>query len=687
MYNYRPPTLTKLLLIISIFISVNIAFAQKENNTVKIRKLYIASIKPQNVPISLADRVRNGIMLSIFEGYSDKYQVLDDEAIRVMYAQAAAIMSSGCDDESCVTQIADGINADEIVYGDVLRDGIKFVINIKCLERKGTTIGTKSIIKISFYESQLDFAASEAAKKIVNPNYKIVMSETPVLDEKIKLGGIEIKSINNLDISIIKFNSDDETVNKIIDYLKSLVSEGDSYFKKQEYSKARDKYCEIINKVKTKLSAEKQLLVKEYVEGINKRIDSSYVMQQKPNIDNIDVWLNEINNPEIKDFEDGLQKYTRIESEIINIPSPFNSSREELLSAINDRKDSLHIAISDGFEKKADFFYKDYQFSDAMDWYNKAIDRIYKVNNNVKKNKAVDRINKKISTTQDTGRSYLLNRVKSLVDQAEFYNFQDNNNNAKKSMGDARNLITRQQWIFATLQTLDIFNRFASVLGIEKIISDDEKSVVQNRRKNFLSSKASFVRIGYGGFGSITMSDSTLSKYYKDGEAIFTELDIVRLRNNNGNGFDFFARYIYRTFSMTDSTFNDFQSTPPALNSDDFRRYEISKSKILMHGIDHGLRYSMCFYLLYERWDIYVSVAYRYLYLKEKAESGLSYSFRTSGIICGLGIEVTLTDYIALFTEYQNGYTPIGESNRNVEGHQLYFGATFRMRGIVSFEE
>ena len=36
---------------------------------------------------------REGIRLSIFEKYSRKYHVLDDEAIKVMYKQASAILA------------------------------------------------------------------------------------------------------------------------------------------------------------------------------------------------------------------------------------------------------------------------------------------------------------------------------------------------------------------------------------------------------------------------------------------------------------------------------------------------------------------------------------------------------------------------------------------------------------------
>lgn len=471
------------LLLISLFILTNDALAQKSDNTKNLKKLYIANIKAKNVPITLADRLRNGIMLGILEEYAGKYRVIDDEAIRVMYSQAASIMASGGVDDSCVIQIADGINADEIVYGDISRNGIKVEINIKCIERKGETVSTKSMVKISFYESQLDYVASETSKKIVDPAYKIVLAETIDEQKNIELGGIEIKSIDNLDISVIQFKSKDETVSKIIDYLKSLVSVGDAYFKKQEYVKAREKYFEIIDKVNTKLSAEKQLEVKDYVKGIIKRINSTYIMQYKPDIERIDTRFNKTKNSDLINFENGLKEYSQIEAEVIKISSPYNASRDELLTAINDRMDSLKIAICAGLEKKADTYYKDYLFSDAMTWYNKASVMVSNVKNNVKKNKSDSIINKKINTTRDTGRSFLFNRVKSLVDQAEFYNFQDNRSKAKKLMEEARVLITDSSQIFVTNTTLTTFNRFANVLGINEIITDVEKEKLYLKKR------------------------------------------------------------------------------------------------------------------------------------------------------------------------------------------------------------
>jgi hypothetical protein len=474
------------------FIFVLLPFLQGNHNS-NTRKIYIASIKASDVPASFADRVRNNLMLSIFENYGDKYRVLDDEAIRVMYAQTAAIMASGgCNDDSCIMQIADAINADEIVYGDVSRIGTKIEINIKCLERGATTVSTKSIVKIAFYESQLDYAAIEAAKKIINPSYTIDLTVNPDLQEKIKFGGIEIKPVKNLDISVISFIPEDETAAKIIDYMKGFVIEGDNLYNKQDYLQARNKYFEILEKVETKLSSEKQAIIKDYVEGIKKRINSTYIMEFKPEIEKVDTWIQEIKDPNIDNFKDGLKKYTKIESNVKKISNKYSASREELLVAIRDRKDSLYIAISAGFENNGDIAYRDYQFANAINRYRIAQSNIAMVRNDTKKKNESQRINKKIETTQDTGRSYLLNRVKSLADQAEFYNFLDKSKDAERVMEKARYLITGTQSVFVIESTLNTYNQTARVLKIEEIISDREKRRQAYEKKR--SIKCSYCR-------------------------------------------------------------------------------------------------------------------------------------------------------------------------------------------------
>ena len=69
----KSKSILMLLLVINIFTFIDLAFAQKTDNS-NTKKLYIASIKATDVPVSFANRVRSNLMLSIFENYGDKYR-------------------------------------------------------------------------------------------------------------------------------------------------------------------------------------------------------------------------------------------------------------------------------------------------------------------------------------------------------------------------------------------------------------------------------------------------------------------------------------------------------------------------------------------------------------------------------------------------------------------------------------
>ncbi|TAL35951.1 MAG: hypothetical protein EPN93_09125 [Spirochaetes bacterium] len=473
---------TAIVLMLSMLFAGGTFTLKADERDFKKKKLYISTIKANGVNAKLANRVKEGIRLAIFEGFGAQYQVIDDDAIKVMYKQAEAIMSSGCDDTSCITQIADGINADEIVYGEVSQDGAKIAISVTALERKGMTLGTKSIVKQAFLESQVDWISSETAKKLMNPGHVIDMAKAPEMRADVNLGGIEVKAIEGLDISIIRFKSEDETVSKIIDYSKVLVAEGDRYFGKQDYASARAKYGEVVEKVRTKLSGAKQAQVQEYVDGIQKRIASAVVMEYKPQIEKIDTRLKGITNPEMDDLEDGLSKYIAIEEEIKAIP--YGESGGQITAAIGDRKDSIVSAIVSAYERNGDVYYRDYNFIEAMNFYKAGKEKSGIILNAAKKNEAAGRIDKKIDATMKTGEGYLVNRVKSLVDQAEYYNFQDRTSSAKSAMKEARKIITGPLRIFVTPVAIETFNNYAAVIKIDPITGTSEQEITEAESKS-----------------------------------------------------------------------------------------------------------------------------------------------------------------------------------------------------------
>ena len=99
------------------------------------KKLYISEIKADGIPEALARSMREQIRLAIFEKYGMQYYVVSDEDITLMYKKAQELMVQNCNAESCMTQIADAIDADEIIYGTLRRNGNQLQLVANNLQR------------------------------------------------------------------------------------------------------------------------------------------------------------------------------------------------------------------------------------------------------------------------------------------------------------------------------------------------------------------------------------------------------------------------------------------------------------------------------------------------------------------------------------------------------------------------
>lgn len=185
----------------------------------------------------------------------------------------------------------------------------------------------------------------------------------------------------------------------------------------------------------------------------------------------------------------------------------------------------------------------------------------------------------------------------------------------------------------------------------------------RDRRKDIYRRESLF-RIGYGGLGVMRTGNSDLERYYGSGHAVM--LDWMWLRRHRPGkiyGWDLYMRFTYRYFAIDGATVAGTTMTEAAMH---------------IPSLDFGFRFSLGSYLLWEKWDIYGLGAFRLVRVTEKAENGISNNFFTFGFIWGGGIEVSLINRMGLFIEYNSGSTRIGEAGRNIEGHQLYMGLTYR---------
>jgi hypothetical protein len=110
------------LSIAACFAIANISTLSSQEKALK--KLYISSIQASGVPEPLAKKARERIEFALYENFGREYRVLTDEDVKVMFKKAQAIMATSCTAESCQTEIADAVDADEIIYGELTGTGL-----------------------------------------------------------------------------------------------------------------------------------------------------------------------------------------------------------------------------------------------------------------------------------------------------------------------------------------------------------------------------------------------------------------------------------------------------------------------------------------------------------------------------------------------------------------------------------
>lgn len=200
-------------------------------------------------------------------------------------------------------------------------------------------------------------------------------------------------------------------------------------------------------------------------------------------------------------------------------------------------------------------------------------------------------------------------------------------------------------------------------------------SVSQVEREAMARASAPFLRVGFAAPTMIAMADRDLKRYYNESWGLMADCFFYRRRNRRGNGFDIGARFTYRDFTIGRDV----------LEKEEKLVYESNRLHLM--SWDLSLRGVIGVRFLRVLWQFYLLGAPRLLHyhsvLKENRKGGPDrrIDLVSIGVIGGAGIEVTPVPMLALFAEYNIGYTPVGVSHNNVEGHQVYVGLAWRVMG------
>ena len=531
----------KIKIFIFIFIFAVSIYAQQAK---KSERLFIKTFEIKSgITQEFAEKFRDKLTLYFFEEGKGKYRVLSESDIKILYKQAEELLSMGCNAEECLMQIAYAIDADIIVYGSLEKTEGKIHAFCQALKRDRTTdeLEKSSIVDVSFYESQIDWYAKEIVKKLINPNYFIDESKAPLVI-KIELQPELLKTpeIKTHTLKVLKFTTDDTALQTILSVLKEIVNQGDNYFNEKDYENAKAKYIETIEKIETKVSSDKQKKLREFKDNIYDRIALAWTKELEIILKEGDEYFKN------KRYNEAFANYQNIEYKIYGIEfEQVKEKLKDLREIAKQRRDLVRITLAKEKVLKADAYYSDYKFEEAIDIYEKVIYDLDEIENKLSYEyiSFFKEVRKKKEIAETTGRNYFKNKVYSYRDKIDVYNIKDEKEKAEAALEELHNLIENSR--FADSESRSIYDEMAKLLGKKqseipeslKYWPENKQSEIPESLEDWLSKKFfiefeygaghilnAFLSFNFGRFGLGFGSSYTIDKIEIYGEKFYAHL-------------------------------------------------------------------------------------------------------------------------------------------------------------------
>lgn len=248
-----------IMIISSIILLASFAHADKT------KRIYIQKIEGKSISPLLLKQIRDIITVSITETYGSNYYIINDDDIKIMYKQAETVLSSSDNnDEQIIKEIAQTINSDIIIYGNVENStNGQYAIILNKLIKNSVGFTKSNMIRYNFSIEEINFTIPEFAKQIIDKNYQLNYSNRPsIISYKIAVN----------DQILIK--TDDKFILDLVTLVNERINQIDSQFDETMPTEALDEYNQLLNDINTKLTKYNQKEIQSIINTIKDRTDN-----------------------------------------------------------------------------------------------------------------------------------------------------------------------------------------------------------------------------------------------------------------------------------------------------------------------------------------------------------------------------------------------------------------------------
>lgn len=381
----------------------------KENS---VQKIYIHKLKLENgVPKYLESRFRNGIINSILRNFEGKFNIADDDSLAALLKQVELNQKLNCSDEICMKQIADAIDADELISGTIFPSNKGYKINLRSQKRDSValTYTIKTSFDLEFPEYQIDYYSSEAGRKLIDPRYAINFAAAfPGAVEKVEFPSFKVQDDKTGEINVLNFKVEDQGAKSFIETIKPKLSKADDLVKEKLYERSIPEYVDTLNALEQRLSDRSKTEMSDYLKNIRGKISNSYFLIYKDKFSEMD--LSAQKGGEISSLKKLNEDYKDLKKDYTS-KTPSSFRLPEFEKALDDRIEKLNFLIFGLQEKEGDRLYADFDFTGAILSYRSVRNELIKLKSGPDSSALRSRVERKILTSETTGRSYLQSKL------------------------------------------------------------------------------------------------------------------------------------------------------------------------------------------------------------------------------------------------------------------------------------
>ncbi|UOG58271.1 cag pathogenicity island protein CagA [Leptospira noguchii] len=376
-------------------------------------KIYIHKLSMEGILNSgLENRFRNEIINSILRNFEGKYTIVDDDSLSILLKQVETLQKMDCSDEICMKQIADAIDANEVISGTISsQNGLVYVsLRNQIRDSKNLNYSIKSTFQMEFPEFLLDYYAGESGKKLLDLQYNLDPHKVPAsTNGNLSVTFLKIKPVPGTNLNSMEFKTSDKILAGVLEEIKEELDKAAQHSRSKEYAESTEIYNRILNAFNERLSSESLKKLEPFVREIQTSITNNYSLEYKEKINNLDRNLFD-SNPE--DLEKRLSDYHSLLKEYsFRVPEKYRQL--QILQSIQERKEKVELALFSLMEKEADRAYSQFDFSLSSKLYSNILKELTEKTEGTYKSFR-ETIEKKAETSEKTGRSHLSNRLETI---------------------------------------------------------------------------------------------------------------------------------------------------------------------------------------------------------------------------------------------------------------------------------